>query len=76
VSSTEDVWRALLDLRRTAGILLITGDLEEVLSLSDRIAVMFQGVVIDVLDASSAQQRVEEIGLMMTGGLRKIDQGR
>jgi len=76
VSSTEDVWKALLDLRRTAGILLITGDLEEVLSLSDRIAVMFQGVVVDVLDASSAQQRVEEIGLMMTGGLKKFDRGR
>jgi ABC-type uncharacterized transport system ATPase subunit len=70
VRSTEDVWRALLDQRKSAGILLVSGDLEEVLSLSDRIGVIFQGKIVNVLESSSAKHRIEEIGLMMTGGVR------
>jgi ABC-type uncharacterized transport system ATPase subunit len=71
VSSIEDVWKALLEQRKTAGILLVSGDLEEVLSLSDWVGVIFQGSIVDVLDGSSAKDRIEEIGLMMTGGLKK-----
>jgi len=69
VSSTEDVWKALLEQRKSAGILLVSGDLEEVLSLSDRIGVMFQGKIVGILDGLSAKERIEEIGLMMTGGI-------
>ena len=71
VSSTEDVWKALLEQKKTAGILLVSGDLEEVLSLSDRIGVMFKGQIVDVFDGSCAKDRIDEIGLMMTGGLTR-----
>lgn len=69
VGSTEDVWKALLAQRKTAGVLLVSGDLEEVLSLSDRVGVMFQGRIVDILDSTNAKNRIDEVGLMMTDGL-------
>lgn len=69
VSSIEDVWKALLEQRKSAGILLVSGDLEEVLSLSDRIGIMFQGQIVKILQSTSAKDRIEEIGLLMTGGI-------
>ena len=47
-------------------ILLISEDLDEVLALADRIAVMYEGRVVGEVDASVAT--VEEIGLLMAGG--------
>ncbi len=66
VAATEEVWRHLLDARRHAGILLITGDLNEALALSDRIAVMFGGRIMDIFEASDAR-KVDQIGLLMAG---------
>jgi simple sugar transport system ATP-binding protein len=71
VGSTEDVWKALLEQRRTAGVLLVSGDLEEILSLSDRVGVIFQGRIVDILDSTSAKDRIDEIGLMIYTGLLK-----
>ncbi len=47
------------------GILLISEDLDEVLGLSDRIAVMFEGRIVGIVDRADA--RVEELGLLMAG---------
>ncbi len=46
-------------------VVLISEELEELMNLSDRIAVMFHGAVMGVVDTSQA--RIEEIGLMMGG---------
>ena len=46
-------------------ILLISAELEELLNLADRIAVMFEGRIMGIVDAAGAS--VEEIGLMMAG---------
>ena len=67
IAATEDVWQVLLKARERAGILLITGDLAEALSLSDRLAVMFDGRIVDSFDADD-QSKIERIGLMMAGG--------
>lgn len=49
------------------GILLVSAELDEVLELSDRIAVMYRGEIVAVVDGRSANK--EEIGLLMaTGG--------
>jgi len=50
------------------GVVLISEELEELMNLSDRIAVMFQGEIMGVVDTASA--RLEDIGLMM-GGQRR-----
>lgn len=66
IAATEDVWRHLLRAREAAGVLLVTGDLGEALALSDRIAVMFNGRIVDVFPAGDAE-KVDRIGLMMAG---------
>jgi general nucleoside transport system ATP-binding protein len=48
------------------GVLLISEDLDEILALADRVAVMYEGRVVGEVDAKTAT--VEEIGLLMAGG--------
>lgn len=66
IRATEDVWQALLRQRERSAVLLITGDLKEALSLSDRIAVMFRGRILDVLSARDADA-IDRIKLLMAG---------
>lgn len=66
VSATALTHELLLKQReRGAAVLLVSEDLDELFKLSDRIAVMFAGHVVAVVDAESAN--LEEIGLMMAG---------
>ena len=51
--------------KRGAAILLISEDLEELLALSDRIAVMYGGEILGIVDARTAD--LLQIGLMMSG---------
>ncbi len=66
VGSTESI-RKLLLAQRQAGkaILLISEELDEIMMLSDRIAVMFEGKNMGVVDAAKAKR--EDIGMMMAG---------
>ncbi len=48
------------------GVLLISEDLDEILALADRIAVLYEGAVAGETDAASAT--VDELGLLMAGG--------
>lgn len=67
VAATEYIRRKILEQReRGTAILLISTDLDEVMALSDRIAVLFEGEIAGTLPAQEA--RLEEIGLMMAGG--------
>ncbi len=66
IAATEEVWNYLLDARKNAGILLVTGDLTEALALADKIAVMFGGRITDIFDASD-KAKIDKIGLMMAG---------
>lgn len=66
IGATEYIHKKLLE-QRAAGtaILLISEDLDEVRALSDRIAVMFEGRIIGIVERDAST--VEEIGLMMVG---------
>jgi len=66
ISATEDIWQALLSCREQAAVLLVTGDLKEVLSLSDRIAVIFNGRILEIIDAQDVDA-VGRVGLLMAG---------
>lgn len=69
VGATEQIRRLLLEQReRGTAILLVSEDLDEIMELSDRIAVMFEGHIVGIVDAEEAD--VEEIGMMMVGGTR------
>ena len=66
VGATEYVHRELVRQRdRDMAILLISTELEEILSLSDRIVVLYEGRVVGELAAADAD--VAELGLMMAG---------
>ncbi len=64
--ATEAVHERLIAERdRGAAILLISEDLDELLSLSDRIAVIYEGQIVGELPPDDS--RIEEIGLLMAG---------
>lgn len=66
VGATEYIRQSLLAQREQGtAVLLVSEDLEEVLTLSDRIAVMFEGQIMGILPADQAD--LETIGLMMAG---------
>ena len=66
IGATEEVWTELLKQRATAGILLTSGDLKEVLSLSDRIGVIFRGRLMGVFSVED-EDWIGDIGPMMAG---------
>jgi simple sugar transport system ATP-binding protein len=66
VGSIEYIHNRLLEKRDDGvAILMVSTELEEILELSDRIAVMFAGEIIAVVDADGATK--EKIGLLMAG---------
>ncbi len=68
VAATKFIHETLLDqCKAGAGILLISEDLEEVLALSDRVAVMYEGEIMGILPIEEAKANVDTIGLMMAG---------
>jgi general nucleoside transport system ATP-binding protein len=70
VGAIEFVHRRLVE-QRDAGkaVLLISLELEEVLSLSDRILVIYEGQIVGEYDPSVTE---EELGIAMTGGGREV----
>ncbi|WP_371363265.1 Galactose/methyl galactoside import ATP-binding protein MglA [Sporomusa rhizae] len=66
VGSIEYIHKRLIA-RRDAGcaVLLVSLELEEILNLSDRIAVITQGELIGVVEADSANEN--DLGMMMAG---------
>jgi len=66
VGSIEFVHNQILNERdKGKAILLISADLEEIFSLSDRIAVIYEGKIVNILDSQKTNEK--EIGLLMTG---------
>jgi len=64
VGAIESVHHLLLEQRQTGtAILLISEELEELLSLSDRIAVIYEGEIMGEI----VEEDLDTIGLMMTG---------
>ncbi len=71
VGATESVRGMLLEQRDAGmGVLLISEDLEELLTIADRIAVLFEGEIMGTLPAEEAD--IQTLGLMMAG-VRKTE---
>jgi ABC-type uncharacterized transport system ATPase subunit len=66
IGATEYVHQRLLEQRHEGtAILLISEDLDEILALSDRIAVIYEGRIMGIVDRSRATP--EKLGLLMAG---------
>ncbi len=69
IGAIEFIHRKIVELRdEGAAILLVSAELEEVLSLSDRLLVMYQGRIAGEVDPQTVAP--VQVGLMMTGGKR------
>ena len=69
IGATEYVQQALLAQKQQgAAILYISTELEEIMAMSDRIAIIYEGKFVDILDAETAT--VEQVGLLMTSGAK------
>ena len=47
-------------------VLLVSLELDEVMDVSDRIAIIYDGTIVDTIDAENADEN--HIGLLMAGG--------
>jgi simple sugar transport system ATP-binding protein len=74
VGSIEFIHRQAIA-KRDAGtaILLVSAELDEVMELSDRVAVMYGGRIVAVLDGRTADKN--EVGLLMATGGREVAPG-
>jgi simple sugar transport system ATP-binding protein len=67
IGAIEFIHRKLIELRDAgAAVLLVSAELEEVLSLADRAVVMYRGKIVGEVDPQRADQ--EKVGLMMACG--------
>jgi general nucleoside transport system ATP-binding protein len=66
IGAIEFIHRRLIE-QRDAGkaILLVSAELDEIRSLSDRIAVMYEGKIVDIVSPDATE---EQLGILMTGG--------
>ncbi|GGE44728.1 ABC transporter ATP-binding protein [Pullulanibacillus camelliae] len=66
VGAIEFIHRRLLEQRKNGkAVLLISLELDEILNLSDRIAVIYEGKIIDIVEPSKVTE--DELGLLMAG---------
>ena len=66
IGAIEFIHRRILEQRdKGTAVLLVSAELDEILGLSDRIAVLYDGKIMDVIDAHDADR--EKIGLLMAG---------
>jgi simple sugar transport system ATP-binding protein len=74
VGAAENVWQALLDARAAGvAVLLISYDLDEVLRLSDRVAVLYEGAIVGEFAGDEVDR--DRIGLLMGGFSGDADDG-
>ncbi|MHA2400165.1 MAG: ABC transporter ATP-binding protein [Promethearchaeota archaeon] len=66
IGATAFISKKILEEReKQVAILLISEDLEKIMTLSDRIAVIYEGKIVGIIPAADA--KIIEIGRMMTG---------
>jgi simple sugar transport system ATP-binding protein len=66
IGAIEFIHRRIIE-QRDAGkaVLLVSAELDEIRSLSDRIAVMYEGKIVDIVSPDATE---EQLGILMTGG--------
>lgn len=66
IGSIEFIHQRIVDARDAGkAVLLVSAELDEIMSLSDRIAVMYEGEIVDIVPADTATE--EQLGLLMAG---------
>jgi simple sugar transport system ATP-binding protein len=75
IGAIEFIHKKIIEYRDNgAAVLLVSAELDEVLSLSDRVIVMYGGRIVGEVEPKTVSE--EEIGLMMTGGKKQSAESR
>ncbi len=70
VGAIEFIHKKLIEQRDNGkAVLLVSFELEEIMNVSDRIAVMYEGQIVDIVDPKETTE--QELGLLMAGSKRK-----
>ncbi|MBE2975200.1 ABC transporter ATP-binding protein [Priestia megaterium] len=70
VGAIEFIHKKLIEERdKGRAVLLVSLELDEVMNLSDRIAVIYEGEIVDIVDPKETNE--QELGLLMAGGTRE-----
>lgn len=70
VGAIEFIHRKLIEERdKGRAVLLVSLELDEVMNLSDRIAVIYEGKIVDIVNPNETNE--QELGLLMAGGKRE-----
>ncbi|MGV3464139.1 MAG: ABC transporter ATP-binding protein [Heyndrickxia sp.] len=69
VGAIEFIHKRLIEQRdKGKAVLLISFELEEIINVSDRIAVIYEGQIVDIVDPKTTSE--QELGLLMAGSKR------
>lgn len=69
VGAIEFIHRRLVDQRdKGKAVLMLSLELDEIINVADRIAVIYEGKIVGIVDAKSTSE--QELGLLMSGGKR------
>jgi simple sugar transport system ATP-binding protein len=73
VGAAQFVHEGLVDKRsQGVAVLLVSAELDEIMALSDRIAVIYEGQIMGIFKAGAVDEN--ELGLLMTGGAEKTEE--
>ncbi|TKH89735.1 heme ABC transporter ATP-binding protein, partial [Bacillus cereus] len=74
VGAIEFIHKRLIEQRdKGKGVLLLSLELDEILNVSDRIAVIYEGEIVAIVDAKETNE--QQLGLLMAGGTKKEQVG-
>ncbi|GAC1509732.1 MAG: ABC transporter ATP-binding protein [Chloroflexota bacterium] len=72
VGAAQFVHARLIEKRDAgAGVLLVSAELDEIMALADRIAVLYEGQIMQIIDSAEATE--DQVGLLMTGGRERAN---
>ncbi len=73
VGAIEYIHKRIVEERdKNKAIFLVSLELDEIMDVSDRIAVIYGGEIVGIVEASTTNEN--ELGLMMSGALRKVQE--
>ncbi len=74
VGAIEFIHKRLIEQRdKGKAVLLVSLELDEIMNVADRIAVIYEGQIVGIVDPKQTSE--QELGLMMSGGKRMIGGG-
>jgi simple sugar transport system ATP-binding protein len=74
VGSIEYIHHQIVDMRdQGVAVLLVSAELDEIMALADRIAVIYRGQIVSIVEAGQVTRA--ELGLLMAGATLKTEAG-